>query len=565
MSRPSTIFILVLSGREADALALARGRYPACDTLILSKTEIRESGAKSRIRKLRQCRGEAFLIFAESLHCVQELTLLRWTTLVHRCRETVIADTAGSFEVVTKVRLLRSLPATIVSALLDYTVLLLSWFVLRFFRLWLKLSREPVPLAARLDVAFLFPSPSGLDTPGGALSHVTGFLAGLAQEGASAAVFSGSRFSAPCKVQCIPPSRRFTLFREAAILSYNFRFVAGVRKLLAAQKPRLFYQRHGRFLFAGALLSRWLGIPLVLEYNGSEDWIARHWDPARFASWLRLCERVSVDAASLIVVVSNALKQQLIESGITARRILVNPNAVDPDWFYPHCGGAQLRSELALRQSDIVVCFVGTFSYWHGVGVLGRAIRSLLDETPPACRLKFLLVGHGPLVPQLRGDLDPFVRQGSVIFAGAIPHRAVRVYLDAADILVSPHIPMPGGTPFFGSPTKLFEYMAMGKAIAASALDQIADVLEHGVTALLVKPGDPRDLASAVRRLAADAALRAELGLRARDTAVALHTWRRNARRVLVACETGPRSSQFELPADPPAAPHSNLAKQNSL
>ncbi len=73
----------------------------------------------------------------------------------------------------------------------------------------------------------------------------------------------------------------------------------------------------------------------------------------------------------------------------------------------------------------------------------------------------------------------------------------------------------------------------MGKAIAASALDQIADVLEHGRTALLVRPGDSGDLVEAIQRLAADARLRAELGRNARETALARHTWRQNASRVL--------------------------------
>jgi glycosyltransferase involved in cell wall biosynthesis len=277
-----------------------------------------------------------------------------------------------------------------------------------------------------------------------------------------------------------------------------------------------------------------MGIPLVLEYNASEDWMAKHWDPARFIPWLRLCERVSVKAASLIVVVSNPLKQQLMEVGVSAERILVNPNAVDPEWFHPNCGGAKLRQDLGIQAEEVVACFVGTFSYWHGVAVLEQAIRLLMNRTQrPGCLLKFLLVGDGPLAPQLRNALDAYARSGLVIFTGAIPHKSVRMYLDAADILVSPHVPMPGGRSFFGSPTKLFEYMAMGKAIAASALDQIADVLEHARTALLVKPGEPGELAEAIQRLAADAQLRIELGRNARETALTHHTWQQNARRVL--------------------------------
>jgi glycosyltransferase involved in cell wall biosynthesis len=568
MSRQSKVFVLVLAGQQQDALAFARRRYPACHAVILPKTELRESGWKRKLRVLRHLKGEALLIFTDSLASLQEPILLKSTVLVHRCRETVLVDSSGSFEATNRVRLLGLLPRTLIAALADVFAFACAWICLELFQVWLKLGREPQARAGLLDLAFLYPSPGGLDAPGGALTHITGFFSGLVQEGARAAVFSGRPFETACEMHNISGSRRLYLFREAAALSYNFRFSATARKNLAHKKPRLLYQRHGKFIFAGALLSRLLGIPLVLEYNGSEDWIAKHWDPTRFSPWLRLCEKVSIKSASLIVVVSNPLKQQLMEIGMPQERILVNPNAVDPDWFHPRCDGEKLRQDLGFQPEDIVVCFVGTFSYWHGVGVLEQAIRSLLDNHQRTNRsLKFLLVGEGPLASQLRNALEPYVRDRLVTFTGAIPHKSVRTYLDAADILVSPHVPMPGGRPFFGSPTKLFEYMAMGKAIAASALDQIADVLEHGRTALLVKPGDAIELAEAIQRLAGDAQLRIELGLHARETALARHTWRQNARRVLAYYsdpQLAPRESglQSAVAAGSTPSRSTNLARQ---
>jgi len=253
---------------------------------------------------------------------------------------------------------------------------------------------------------------------------------------------------------------------------------------------------------------------------------------------------------------------------VPEERILVNPNAVDPEWFHPNCGGAKLRKDLGLRSGDVVVGFVGTFSYWHGVGVLEQAIRSLLEAQPAGGPLKFLLVGDGLLAAQLRNALDPYTRHGLVTFTGAVPHRSVRAYLDVADILVSPHVPMPGGSPFFGSPTKLFEYMAMGKAIAASALDQIADVLEHGRTALLVRPGDPGELVDAIQRLAADAQLRIELGRKAREAVLARHTWRQNASRVLAhyadsRCALRESAMHTAVAAGPSSFRSTNPAKEN--
>jgi glycosyltransferase involved in cell wall biosynthesis len=105
--------------------------------------------------------------------------------------------------------------------------------------------------------------------------------------------------------------------------------------------------------------------------------------------------------------------------------------------------------------------------------------------------------------------------------------------LDACDILVSPHVPLADGSDFFGSPTKLFEYMAMGKGIVASRLGQIGDVLVDNETALLVEPGDAADLSKAIIRLSADVELRARLGSAAREAAVGLHTWQRNAANII--------------------------------
>ena len=114
------------------------------------------------------------------------------------------------------------------------------------------------------------------------------------------------------------------------------------------------------------------------------------------------------------------------------------------------------------------------------------------------------------------------------MFTGPLPREKVVEYLDACDILVSPHIPMPDGSRFFGSPTKVFEYMAMGKGIVASRLEQLAEVLEHDRTAVLVTPGDVDELAAAILDLAVNPAKREALGDAARRAAVEHHSWSRN-------------------------------------
>ncbi len=93
-------------------------------------------------------------------------------------------------------------------------------------------------------------------------------------------------------------------------------------------------------------------------------------------------------------------------------------------------------------------------------------------------------------------------------------------------------MPNADGTPFFGSPTKLFEYMASGKPIVASDLDQIGDVLRDGA-GLLVRPGDAADLAQGLRVVVDDPDLRSRLGTVARTRAVERYTWRHHTQAVL--------------------------------
>ena len=183
-----------------------------------------------------------------------------------------------------------------------------------------------------------------------------------------------------------------------------------------------------------------------------------------------------------------------------------------------------------------VIGFVGTFKPWHGASVLARAFVRLMTERPDHREsVRLLLIGGGPGLAEVRDVLGRAGLEPLVAFAGLVPQEEGAAHMAACDILVSPHVPNPDGSRFFGSPTKLFEYMAMGKAILASDLEQIGDVLRHGRTAWLVPPGDVESLAAGLSRLVSDPALRRAMGEAARRDALAHHTWHAHVTRTLQA------------------------------
>ena len=286
------------------------------------------------------------------------------------------------------------------------------------------------------------------------------------------------------------------------------------------------YQRYSRFNWSGVLLSAVTGLPLALEFNGSEIWVSRNWDPIGLLRLLKRFERLNQRAADLIFVVSDVERRNLIDAGVSPAKIIVNPNGVDPERFRPECGGREIRRSLCI-DDRIVVGFVGTFGPWHGAPVLAQAATLVND---PDSRCHFVFIGGG----EQRAQTESIIEAAGVsaTFTGSISHEKVPAYLDACDILASPHVPSTDGSEFFGSPTKLFEYLAMGKGIVASRLGQVGEVIIDGENGLLVEPGDADGLARAIERLAVDGELRSRLGAAARKTAIERYTWRHNAARV---------------------------------
>jgi glycosyltransferase involved in cell wall biosynthesis len=238
---------------------------------------------------------------------------------------------------------------------------------------------------------------------------------------------------------------------------------------------------------------------------------------------------LNLEAAVRIFVVADVERRNLLRAGIPDEKIVVNPNGVDIEKFRPGVGGLAARRDLGVAEDEILAGFVGTFGPWHGVLTLAAAIA----ELPANSKMRFLLVGAGRLRDEVQRIVRAAGREQQVIFAGHVEHERVPALLDACDVLLSPHVPLEDGSEFFGSPTKLFEYMAMAKAIVASRLGQIGEVLVDEETALLTEPGDVPALSNAILRLSTSRELRERLGAAARRAAIAKHTWRHNAQRAL--------------------------------
>ena len=319
---------------------------------------------------------------------------------------------------------------------------------------------------------------------------------------------------------------------------------------LLKEKPAYIYERYCVGNYAAAKLSKDLGIPYILEYNGSEISMKKSFDARgyEYEDIYRLGELFVFQQATAITVVSKIIADCLIKDGVDQRKILVNPNACSPEDYRPpeKSHRKYLRSQYKWSDKNLVIGFIGTFGGWHGIDVIAKALPIICKKLPEA---RFLLIGDGNFKNLVTEAVDKHNLHKEVVLTGTVPQQEGAKLLGLCDILVSPHSSNMVDSRFFGSPTKLFEYMSMGQGIVASDLEQIGEVLTPNLKvkdllssgqklkgnelAVVCKPGDVDEFVEGVVYLARNPEQRKLLGRNARNKVLENHTWSNHVKTLL--------------------------------
>ena len=273
----------------------------------------------------------------------------------------------------------------------------------------------------------------------------------------------------------------------------------------------LVYERHALWTGAGVGYARRAGIRSILEVNApliQEQQRYRRLHDIDGAQ--RAADRAFLDARRIVAVsepVAAMVRERAPEADVRVVANGVDPGRFDSVAATPGAGAGQ------------TIGFVGTLKPWHGLEVLVEALPMVRSRCPDA---RLLIVGDGPLRGQIEMDLESAGLGGAVRFTGSVRATEVPGLLGEMDVAVAPY---PALESFYFSPLKVLEYMAAGRAIVASDVGQVAELISHNRTGLLCPPGDARALAEAIIRCLDDRVLRARLGGSARCCAVEAHTW----------------------------------------
>jgi glycosyltransferase involved in cell wall biosynthesis len=355
--------------------------------------------------------------------------------------------------------------------------------------------------------------------------HILGLVNDLCKLGHDVMILSPPGVSLDADKDCIKPKKKFleiiaakapeVLFEITEFL-YNLISYFRLRKTIRQHRFNMIYERYALFAIAGAILASKWKLPFILEVNDASFVVRVR--PLFLKRLARMCELYVFEKADAIITVSEAFKRMIAKQGVTEEKIHVIPNAINPTLYMNDYEPALIRQKYGIPTNAKVIGFVGRVVPWHGLDILFKNINLLVQHEP---NIHMLIVGDcSHMTFQLEEKAMSYIT-----FTQHVPHDEIPHYLSAMDILVLPR------SNTYGSPMKLFEYMASGKPVVAPRLGPITEIITDGVEGILFEPENEQDMINAILRSLDESAR--QLGDCARKKVFKYHTWSQNAERIL--------------------------------
>jgi glycosyltransferase involved in cell wall biosynthesis len=213
-------------------------------------------------------------------------------------------------------------------------------------------------------------------------------------------------------------------------------------------------------------------------------------------------EKTGTRNADIILTVNEAHKQAIRK--FTAKPIIVFRDGVD-DFFF---------NQYQTREKDrVLVSFVGSLTKDRLTGIL-KMVPHIIKKNS---HISFIIIGDGPDMHKYRAIVKKAHCESSVHFTGYVQHSRIHEYLRNSDVCFS------DDWSYIGFPTKVFEYMAMGKSVLVEDTPAVREIINENKNGILYKT--PKDFAEKILMLAGHPDMRKRLGKQARKDAQTKHTW----------------------------------------
>ncbi|MEL6405962.1 MAG: glycosyltransferase family 4 protein [Chloroflexota bacterium] len=386
-----------------------------------------------------------------------------------------------------------------------------------------------------MKILYSLPHPSHrLDTEGaGHTVRANAMLAALESLGAEIvtdqAAGEGSQTAATTYRQLVKkmiPRPVALRIRDRARVSFGKSYGERLTEAVKQHQPDVILQTHIAFSLSGQIASSATGVPLVLD-DVAPSWEEKQQYGVGNQQAAEDTHKAITGQAKLCVAVSEPMRRFLEEDGIAPEKLLKVPNGINADIFNANVDGSAIRAEYGFADDTIVIVFVGSFQPYHRVDLLLHAFQQL--ETAQDVRL--LLVGEGRQRQEAVDLAEKIGVADKTVFTGYVDYHDVPRYASAGDIAIMP------ATNTYGNPMKVYEYMALGKAVLAPDYETITEIGTHGEDLMTFETEKIASIEQTLATVIEDADLRQRLGTAAAQTIASEHTWEKRGETLLGAIE----------------------------
>jgi glycosyltransferase involved in cell wall biosynthesis len=312
--------------------------------------------------------------------------------------------------------------------------------------------------------------------------------------------------------------------------------LAAVRRAMSERYDVVHSHEEGSFI--GIVLAAMLRVPHLYDMHSSlpQQLTNFAFSKSRLLHGaFSFMERLVIRRSKAVIVICQHLEDTVRSIEPAVPTVLIE-NAPGSGDTAAEGAGADLRQDLGIPSGVPVVLYTGTFEAYQGLDLLFAAARQVLTRRPET---RFVLAGGRP--DQVEQARAAAAREGlgdAVIFAGQRPAEEIPLFLDAADVLVSPRS---SGT---NTPLKIYQYLRSGRPIVATRLLTHTQVLDDQVS--ILTPATPEGFAAGILAAIDDPATARAIGGRARQLAETKYSYEAYLARTRQAFDylTGPSAAQ---------------------
>ena len=264
-----------------------------------------------------------------------------------------------------------------------------------------------------------------------------------------------------------------------------------------------------------------LGLRSNWQYNRMKPWDILVRNPF-FAD---IVERITIEFANHIFVVSSEAKNRFLERGVSSESITLIGNTPNLELFNANISE---RCEKKLPRGAFNIVFVGIFTGNRGLKLAVSAMREVVRTSN---KIHLTLVGNGWMYEELEKMVKLLGLEENIHFTGWIDNQLIPSIMADVDVGLLPFLPCEHI--HITLPNKLFDYMAMGVPVLAADTRSLKRVVNETGCGITFKAGSEKDLADKILLMHADSELRRKCSEKGKKFSLKKYNWEKDGKRLL--------------------------------